>query len=247
MNVFEQADLAKAKFTETDEEIYNSLVKLPNIFSENSITKAAELCGCSAAALTRFTKKIGFKGFKEFQYKLIKDLNIDSDLKFATETDQYKFLSSSIMKIVKQSKFTELLDQIKNSKQVYTFGFNLARLAAEFLSIGLNDEVGYMVQSQCLPYDLIFKKYDLDDTLIIYSTYSGEAYQKLLKNISNYPMVSRPYTCLVTMNPKHKLKKYCNNTIVLPSVKQATSNHEVTLELTAFNMFTDRLLTNINI
>lgn len=45
------------------------------------------------------------------------------------------------------------------------------------------------------------------------------------------------------MNSKHKLRKYCNNTIVLPSVKQATANHEATLELAAFNMFTDILVT----
>ena len=32
MNIFEQADLARSKFTETDEEIYNSLIKLTDVF-----------------------------------------------------------------------------------------------------------------------------------------------------------------------------------------------------------------------
>ena len=108
MNIFEQADLARSKFTETDEEIYNSLIKLPDVFSENSITKASELCGCSAAALTRFTKKIGFNGFKEFQYKLIKDLKDGDDLKYATEKDQYSFLTSSILEIAKKTEFKQL-------------------------------------------------------------------------------------------------------------------------------------------
>ena len=243
MNIFEQADLARSKFTETDEEIYNSLIKLPDVFSENSITKASELCGCSAAALTRFTKKIGFNGFKEFQYKLIKDLKDGNDLKYATEKDQYSFLTSSILEIAKKSEFKQLRDQILNTKYVYTFGFNLARLAAEFLSIGLNNDFGNKLLSQCLPYDLISKNYSSDDTLIIFSTYSGSTYQTLINKISNYPTNAKPYICLVTMNSKHKLRKYCNNTIVLPSVKQATANHEATLELAAFNMFTDILIT----
>ncbi|GAA0038004.1 MurR/RpiR family transcriptional regulator [Lactobacillus amylovorus] len=246
MNIFEQADLARSKFTETDEAIYNSLIKLPDVFAKNSITKASESCGCSAAALTRFTKKIGFNGFKEFQYKLIKDLKNDNDLKYATEKDQYSYLTSSILEIAKKSEFKQLRDQILNTKYVYTLGFNLARLAAEFLSIGLNVDLGDKLLAQCLPYDLISKKYSSKDTLIIFSTYTGGMYQTLLKNISSYPAEDQPYMCLITMNSKHKLRKYCNNTIVLPSIKQATANHEVTLELAAFNMFTDMLITKIH-
>ena len=94
-----------------------------------------------------------------------------------------------------------------------------------------------------MPYDLISKNYSSDDTLIIFSTYNGSIYQTLLKKICSYPTNTKPYICLVTMNSKHKLRKYCNNTIVLPSVKQATANHEATLELAAFNMFTDILIT----
>lgn len=245
MNIFEQADLARSKFTETDEEIYSSLIKLPHFFSDNSITKTARLCGCSAAALTRFTKKIGFNGFKEFQYKLTKDLNENNGLKRLTEKDHYTFLLDSIERISKNSEFFCLSNHIKNAKYIYTYGFNLARLAAEFLSIGLNDGFGDIVLAQCLPYDLILKKYNVHDVLIIFSSYKGEAYQKLCKTIYNYPTSLRPYVCLITMNPKHKLSKYVDDMIVLPSVKQATANHQITLELTAFNMFIDFLLTSL--
>lgn len=244
MEIFDQIELHKNNFTRTDTEIYNNLLKFPRNYVVNNINQISKNTNFSVASITRFAKKVGFSGFKDFQYQLEHDLKY-KDINKANndrESKQYALLSDEIINLSKTDDFQQLSKLIKESAHVYTLGLSFSRLAAEMLSLGLLDAAEGKIETQFLPFDEVWRPFTSSDLIIIYSVMDGHFFTELLRKIGQK---KRPTIVLVTMNKRHNLIKYSDYNFVLPVIRPAFSSHQVTLELTAFNIFNDCLLRKI--
>ncbi len=110
-----------------NDELTATEIEISDIISEHldevptlTITKLAELCSVSPSKITKYAKRLGFNGYKEFQYQLKNDRYKTEDKGSSFEYQKEKILqffdSFSI------SKMESLKSLIFGSEKIYLFG-----------------------------------------------------------------------------------------------------------------------------
>ncbi len=110
-----------------NDELTPTEIEISDIISDHldevptlTITKLAELCGVSPSKITKYAKRLGFNGYKEFQYQLKNDRYKTEDKGSSFEYQKDKILqffdSFSI------SKMESLKNLIYTSDKIYLFG-----------------------------------------------------------------------------------------------------------------------------
>ena len=122
-------------------------------------------------------------------------------------------------------------------------GFYLSNLTARFLSVGLR--ALHAIPTENPEYDYLMRQYRDDELIILFSARSGEQYREFLKNLSRQPEAERPYVALVTMNPKHLLRFYCDSVIVLPSADSVGRERLAIIDNMMYMMFNEMLMAKV--
>lgn len=242
MNLFEHMDAMASSFTKTDHFIYTQCKKFTTDFAESSITAITQHHNISQHALTRFAKKLGFSGFNEFQFALamqIKEGTLEGKEK--TPAQSYAEALTETEKVLTDKVLAPVLDVLQDHKDVYTSGAHIASLPARYLDYSLKILGNY--HSEFLNVDDFPAVYPKKSVVFLFSVETGTHYQTRYegreKNAQN------PYIILITLNPKHPLKKKANYTIVLPKQRIIDVNRNVLPETLAFLMFVDVLTRKI--
>ena len=242
MNVFDLMETKHQSFTKTDRKIYENLKRHPVQFSQASYEELVSIMGVSQSAITRFAKKLGFSGYADLQYQMRSDIKSRDGRLEEEETNAQIF--GSFLKCVEdevdRGELNRLARRILAAGRVTCLGFQYSGLPARFLSFNLM--TGFGINADKPEFDYIIHSYDNTDLIIIFSAASGEFYKPLLKRISSFEEGERPHVTLVTMSPKHALRRHCDQVILLPSSGKVIAPHVVTLENMMFMMFADLLL-----
>ncbi len=239
MTIFELMDSRSSSFSKTDREIFERIRKNPEKIAFESITRIAESGGFTKSALTRFAQKLGFAGFTEFQFQFQQDLKTKKD---TDETRSLAQLYSSVLTRTEETTDRSVLEalcrKLKESRHVYLFGSNLARLPAEYLLIQIQncrDVSAFMPQMDLLPLN-----FTPEDTIIIFSAISGRSYQSFMQRLRK-DEGHKPYMVLITTNAKHPLRHNFNEIHVLPTTGMDDSPRAVMADTLSFMMFADLL------
>ena len=131
----------------------------------------------------------------------------------------------------------------KTIGETYCMGFYLSNLTARFLSVGLR--ALYAVETENPEYDYVVRKYRRDELIILFSVRSGEQYRSFLRSLAKQPNDERPRVVLVTMNPKHLLRSYCDSVIVLPSADNVGPERLAIIDNMLYMMFNEMLMTKV--
>lgn len=242
MNIYELVETKTGGFTKTDRIIYEKFKKQPDVFAEKSYTELVDVTGVSAAALTRFAKKIGFAGFNEFQFQLSSELrSMDSNPEEKTAAAVYGEYLIQTENLLDEEEMKELAENILKAEKVYLWGFNASSIPAKFMWISLKSR--YHLDAHNPDYDFIFESLQDNNQIVIYSVASGEYYHSILMNLRKRN--KNPKITLVTMNPKHSLRRYCDQVIVLPSAGKTKNTDTAVTENMIFMMFNSALLEEI--
>lgn len=246
MNILDLIDTKVSAYTKTDRIIYEKLKKFPEKFVENSYNEIVENIDVSPAALTRFAKKLGFNGFNEFQFQLTADLqsrkseNVSSGM-----AEKFGKALASTEESISQQQLATAAEKMIKARKIFCLGFNASSLPARFLWDTLRSEFGF--EAEMTDFDYIFTKYTKKDVIILFSVSSGSFYHSFVQTVNKAPLDERPEVILVTMNPKHTLRKYCSEVILLPSAGGMYQSHAAVLENMIFMMFNDMLVTKIRL
>lgn len=242
MTIYETMDYMIPHYTKTDHEIYEFIKKFENLFINESINELVSNFPFSQAALTRFAKKLGFDGFSQFQYQLRIDQKIKEDSLIATpslRSATYAKILEATEKNITNKEIEQLGNKILNADYLYTTGSNLSSLPAEYLKMGMRifhlDNISFLSPDDFF----IPAKNTKNNVILIYSAFSGRAYKEHLETLNNFK--EQPYICLITMNPKHSLKKFANQVIILPETTMQDYGGKAITETLAFLMFNDML------
>lgn len=239
MNLFEHMDAMAASFTKTDHYIYSHCKKFTTEFAEASITTITQNHKISQSALTRFAKKLGFNGFNEFQFALTMQINEGTlEGKEKTPAQSYAEALIETEKALTDKVLKPIIDMLKDSKDVYTSGTNISSLPAKYLDYSL--KICGKYHSEFLNNDSFSTFYPKNSILFLFSAESGMYYQNLYRDRDKN--AKDPYIVLITLNPKHPLKKKVNYTIVLPKQKTVDIDRNVLPETLSFLMFVDILV-----
>ena len=144
---------------------------------------------------------------------------------------------------IDQEELERLARQTAMASRAYCMGFYLSNLPARFLSVGLRALHGIPTENP--EYDYVMRQYRSDELIILFSVRSGEQYREFLKNLSKQAETERPFVALVTMNPKHVLRSYCDSVIVLPSADSVGIERIAIIDNMMYMMFNEMLMAKV--
>ncbi|WP_062532571.1 MurR/RpiR family transcriptional regulator [Jeotgalibaca dankookensis] len=132
-------------FTPLEKKIAQYFIEKPKMSEDLSSKAVSKRLYVSEASLTRFAKKCGFSGYREFIYKYEQALTetkpLSSNL-MVNVFESYQELLNKSYSIIDQNKISRIIDLFLSQKRVYIYGKGSSGLVAEemkfrFMRIGL--------------------------------------------------------------------------------------------------------------
>lgn len=152
MDFFEQANQHITKLNDNEKKIFEYVINNVNEVQKMQIRALADKCYVSATTIMRFTKKLGFSGYREF----IKALNVSVHMAHTTEVPEIlwkKEYSEEYLKNIMESVRVLSAKTIRQFKQalegggrIYFFGTGMDREVAHY-AYHLFTSLGY--QTAC--------------------------------------------------------------------------------------------------
>ena len=244
MDVLDLMETKLSSFTKTDRAVYERLKKYPKEFAHDSYEDIVNSLDVSPSALTRFAKKLGFAGYAELQYQLALDL--EQRAQRTSEETIAQIFGSFLLEAentLDRDALHTLAEHIATARRVSCLGFNLSSIPAQFLCGTLRAQLD--INAECLSFDFVDQIYREGDVIVLLSVASGEWYRSFLQRMRKRSPRHQAFVTLVTMNPKHSLRRYADLVITLPTAGKVSRTHTATLENMLFVQFIDSLAAEI--
>jgi len=254
MNLKENLSIYFTEMTKTDRKITAELMKNPKLLLEYSIHEAAAKMDVSPAAITRMAKTVGYVGLKDFKKALaeyektyLEESAVHEDLSLsATIVNSYHERLDTIARSISDEQIDRVIELMNNARTTKMLGIGSSGLYAEQLVYLLYYQHRYFeaVTSQT---KIFYLTQDLvkDDLVIIYSvSVTPEQYDKFLVHCKE----AGTKVVIITMNGSPKLKRKCDELIVLPIVLTDFSENQVQQldNRFAFHIFNEILAMHIH-
>ncbi len=238
MTIFELMDSMKNKYTKTDLQIYEYIKKFPDDFQNKPISDLIDIFGFSQPSLTRFAKKLGFAGFSQFQFQLQNDIDHSNNQTESRAQFYSKFLEMTETSI-NQKDLNQIVEYIKKSDRIIFAGNHISSIPANYLDLAfklLSDKAAGLLSEGLVPFTL-----HKNDVFILFSSYTGKGFKDYVVKQNEKGV----HTILVTLTPKHPLRKQFETVFVLPESQSIHRGKTVLTETFAYFMFIDLLLERI--
>ncbi len=148
-----------------EQRIYDKLLESSKVISDITITKAAELCDCSISKISKFTRKLGFKNYKQYA-----DFLYGNELPNEESSSEFerlkKFMDDFDFTLI--DDFIELLSQYD---KICLFGYGPSFIVAQYFEYKLRFSTSkYTI---ALPDELSVINMLDDNTLLVIFTTTG--------------------------------------------------------------------------
>lgn len=206
-------------FTDIEKNIADYFIK-NNDISELSSKVIASKLFVSEASLSRFAKKCGFSGYREFVYvykESFDERKNDSSSLSKTVLDTYSTLLSKTRSLIDEIQISRIVKLLKKSTRVVACGKGSSGLVAEemesrFMRIGI--DIDSVKDTDRMRMQSVFLN---DKSLVFGFSLSGttEAVLYLLREAH----LKKAKTVLFTANINQEFSKYCDEVILVASTK----------------------------
>ena len=193
-------------------------------FSSRNIAKRLYI---SEASLSRFAKKCGFKGYREFLFHYERDfeepvLIADDYAKQVLNT--YQELLNKSYALLDQEQLRRVVDVFSHKKRVYVYGRGSSGLVAQemklrFMRIGVNMEA--IVDSDIMPMNSVLIS---DDCAVVGISISGKT--KEVIHSLQAAKSQGAFTILMTSMKEREFANFCDE-VILFAVKEYLNNGKI--------------------
>ncbi len=222
MDIFEKMESEKDKFTRAENKIYSFIRHNPETAATCTIVLMAELSECSKSAVLRFCQKIGYMGYSEFRYDLIK---YNRQTSVSSKDSPKNFIKSCVRAYqdaltelgnIKPEQFSFLTERIIDASVVRVLGLGESGSSAQYLASNLN----LLGKPAIAVTDMIeyFRAADAVDPEGLYIFFSVHGKCKAYQELPEALKTHKARIILITSSSKAPLKKYADETILLPVV-----------------------------
>lgn len=179
----------------------------------------------SEASLSRFAKKLGFKGYREFIYRYedgFFEENKPTSFEFQDVLDIYQSLLKETTNYVDEKQIKSFCEMLSEARHVIVLGIGSSGLAAKEMKFRFM-RLGVMMEALERSDEMKMQSVILgDDSLVIGISLSGRKEEVIfsLKKASQ----GGAKTVLITANKTDKFP-YCNEVITVPSFKGLDAGH----------------------
>ncbi|MGL4913713.1 MAG: MurR/RpiR family transcriptional regulator [Romboutsia sp.] len=205
------------QFTNVEKTIANFFInnKETTKLSSKSI---AEKLFVSEASLSRFSKKCGYKGFREFIFEYEKNISKYNKEEISNLViNTYQDLLDSCHRMIDQEQMKKVAHLLTTSNRVCVFGMGSSGIVAEeinlrFMRLGLNIESVHDSHRIKMLSSLANK-----DSVIIAISLSGTT-KEILQGIS-IAKSNGAKVIMITSNRSFHLVSFCDEIILIPTIK----------------------------
>lgn len=206
------------------EQFTNVEKTIANFFINNKETQklssksVSEKLFVSEASLSRFAKKCGYKGFREFIFEYEKNISKYNKEEISNLViNTYQDLLDSCHKMINQEQMKKIAHFLTTSKKVCVFGMGSSGIAAEevhlrFMRLGLNIEAVY--DSHRIK---MLSSLANHESVVIAISLSGTT-KEILQGIS-IAKSNGAKVIMLTSNRSFHLSSFCDEIILIPTIK----------------------------
>lgn len=207
-------------FTKVEFEIYNKLMSDPTLITNSTIVVLAEHLKVSNSAITRFCKKLGYKGYVEFRYDFScyfnKEEKGDEDHIINRTLTTYFSVLSILENILDEHEMKKLVSKMRKSNNISVIGIGTSGLAGKYLR--------YRIFKYGRNIAALDNKFEIDEScslaeegdMLIAITESGKSKEIVKQVIEAYN--NGITTVVITTNDIATLRSMSNFYFQLPSV-----------------------------
>ncbi|MFV0246935.1 MAG: MurR/RpiR family transcriptional regulator, partial [Mycoplasmatales bacterium] len=165
-------DVLTATEVKISDKISANLDKVGNM----SISELAKLCNVSPSKITKYSKKLGFSGYKEFSYQILNDRYSTGEEK-GSAFEYQKEKIEQFFDSFSDGKLEDLKALILNSEKTYMFGRGPSLKVCEYYEPRLRVSTNKNIVSNYDEYlfDLDVDHKDQQKKLMIVLTVSGKS------------------------------------------------------------------------
>lgn len=206
---FTSVEKNSANFFRNNEEIMD--------FSAKSISNRLFV---SEAALSRFAKKCGYRGYREFIYQYEQNLT-ERNLKIVGNAGSvlniYQELLNKTYSLIDQKQIMRICEYMADASRVFVCGKGSSGLAAmeaesRFMRIGV--DIDSITDSDIMRFQTVFQN---SKSMVIGISVSGMTESILYSLQQAHEKKSK--TVLITAHKNGRISSYCDEIVLIPSLK----------------------------
>jgi len=221
MNYWDHVAQSRDMFTKSDKIIYDFIEQDPQLIEDMTISRLGKMAKVSTSAVLRYCQRLGYSGYSEFRFDLIKSIHSSSPISGASLVQShlglYKYgleqLDSlpqeklmTFVRLIVDAPFIACLGTVKSALPAMNFYYNFTSLKKRVLPLTgmLSPWAEYTVSPE--------------DLILIFSVTGNTANE----GIHDLLVSAREHNCnvlLVTCNKKPKLTRYATHILELPQLK----------------------------
>ncbi len=215
-------------FTQSEKEIAEFFLRNKEKMVDFSIEELSKELFVSKASISRFVKKCGFKGYREFLYQYNKSINEQKgEIADSARTvlDTYQELLTKTYSLMDDVQISRIVNMIGKMKRVIVCGGGSSGLAAtemesRFMRIGI--DIDSLTNSDRIRIQAVFCN---EESLVIGISVSGENESVLYLLQEAHQRGAK--TILITSRYNFLYKEFCDEVVLIASIKGLESGNSI--------------------
>ncbi len=225
MNVIRKASLYLDELSDSEKKVLRFIEKDPNAVIQYTIQQVAMMAGTSVSAVQRFTKSIGYSGYREFRSALVRLKNSGENDVLSEDQDPLSSMAESFsysiecLKYIDRDLIDELCSDICSADKIILLGRYRNKPVVDKMAMNLTDlGITCICAGDEISYEHILYVTDPGSCVIIFSSV-GE-----LRDTVHFFQQLRHASdkrWLITNTLNSKTGKYVSRQITLPGTQTA--------------------------
>ena len=174
----------------------------------------------SEASLSRFAKKCGFKGYREFLFRYLEVFHEDKEIvddRTKAVFNSYQELLNKSYNLIDEEQMWSIVNKLSTYKRVYIYGMGSSGVAAtefklRFIRIGIDVEA--ITDSHLMKMNSVRIN---EECLVIGISISGRT-QPVISSL-RAAKEQGAYTILITSKQKPEVKESCDDSLLVAVIK----------------------------
>ena len=242
MDLISKIQMSRSTLTANEKKACDAIIGDMMLVQQKSLAEVSEAIGVTKTSILRFCQKLGYSGYSQFKYDLIRYVNENSSTEDSNPITAVESLYGNAISLIHHSVSDEdmrrLAESIIHARRIYIVGVINSFVSAMQLRYAL---LMYGIDATLISgYDELHAV-DMcvgsDDLIIVYSV---SANGKLLKMVEDIVEQDQCHTALITMNPSSSFKETADHYIVLP--KAGTPQNSLLQDIPIVSVFNEILI-----
>ena len=215
-------------YTESEKIAADFFISNPVIedFSASNISKKLHI---SVASLTRFAKKCGFSGYRQFRYEYSADVNLQDNIQRELTKkvlSDYEEILNKTYSLIDEQHIEKIIDLLVKAEKVFFYGIGSSGLVAEEMKSRFM-RIGLFCDAFTDPDLMKMNSALVDENCLVIALSISNNSPGLITSLMQ-AHTNKAKTILFTANNNKEISKYCDQVILVATSKNLSYGNRIT-------------------